>query len=84
MTAEEEVEAVNTGESILLRCDPKEPVFILRGKDIFAHALVRAWAQQLEQFAPLAQDEQGALRKMREAHEIAERMHNWPIHKVPD
>jgi|GEM_PF-2505710 len=41
--ARDELDLVKEGKSILNRCKPDEPVFILRAKDLLAPAMVELW-----------------------------------------
>jgi hypothetical protein len=54
-----------------------EPVFVLRAQDKTAPALVRMWANLLEERDPENP-------KVFEALELAEKMDNWPTRKWPD
>ena len=54
-----------------------EPIFVLRGQDRLAPALVRAWAY-------LAQEHGLNLDRFNHALEVAEAMEIWELRKWPD
>ena len=64
-------------EAALEKIGDKEPVFVLRGQDKLAPAIIRRWVQQAEQNGLSKARCKGALA-------IAEAMENWPTRKFPD
>ena len=76
-TAKIEREMAARGKGCLGKAADDEPVFILRGQDIFAASLVRHWAN-------LAQISGAPYAKVDEANELAELMERWDTKKWPD
>jgi len=64
-------------KSCLHKAGVDEPVFLLRAQDMMASELVHQWADLAKHNGAPAEKWQGAKR-------IAEAMHNWPHHKIPD
>ena len=54
-----------------------EPVFLLRGQDIYAAKVIRVWASLVAQG-------DGDPRAVEAAIRIADDMDSWPVHKEPD
>jgi len=83
ITAKELREATARGEGPLAKAADDEPVFLLRGQDCLAAALVERWAIHANAMLPTYQS--GALTdKINEARMISEAMDKWPVHKTPD
>lgn len=77
ITARQVIEAANRGDGCLGKCDPEEPVFVLRAQDALASDLVEKWAIW-------AQVGSTTVDKVTEAFFIVELMRRWPKHKHPD
>jgi hypothetical protein len=75
-TAKDVIRNANEGKGCLGKCDPNEPVFVLRAQDASAADLVEQWAIHARMI--------GATDKAHEADQIAEHMRRWPIRKNPD
>lgn len=76
-TAKYERELAANGRGCLGKAADDEPIFILRGQDKFAPALVRAWAN-------LAQEHGCDQRKVLEALRLSDDMRLWHTRKFPD
>lgn len=62
-----------------------EPLFVLRGQDMLAPALVREWARQFAVHAAAQDiDAAGWLPKFLEAMQVAHQMEQWPGRRLPD
>ena len=61
----------------LAKLNPDEPYFVLRGQDLLAPQLVRAWAV-------IARGYGCPIEKTNDALRCATRMENWPIRKAPE
>lgn len=70
---------IDDPESCLNKAADDEPLFLLRGQDIFAPTLVRAWVVLARLLSPF--DGGG---KIREAEQCAAAMELWPSRKIPD
>ena len=67
----------NEGLSAVEKADPDEPLFVLRGQDILAPEIVREWAHRLRVSG-------GDAAKVIDALNIADRMEEWQVKKLPD
>lgn len=67
----------NEGLTTIEKADPDEPLFVLRAQDILAPEVVRDWAHRAR-----AANVDPA--KVVDALNIADRMEEWQIKKVPD
>jgi hypothetical protein len=79
-TKKHELEMYAAGKGVLGKAADDEPLFILRGQDVFAPVLVELWADMAERtaFAPAADA------KINEARALASKMRAWPNRKLPD
>ncbi|MBW7997488.1 MAG: hypothetical protein FVQ81_13120 [Candidatus Glassbacteria bacterium] len=64
-------------DKCLEKVNPGEPIFVLRGQDKFAPALVRLWVELAEMHVCNAE-------KVDEALAIADVMEEWEVRKFPD
>lgn len=83
-TAKIERELAAQGLGSLGKAADDEPVFILRAQDVFAPALIEAWANHL---IPHRANNPGTRQKITDARALAESMRAWQdTHgkKVPD
>lgn len=76
-TAKEILDLASKGEGPLGKCDPDEPVFILRAQDSLAAEAVDRWAIRARAMDVGNHKVQGALA-------IAEEMRDWHTRKIPD
>lgn len=76
-TKKHELEMAARGEGCLGKAADNEPVFILRGQDKLAPALVVAWAR-------LAAEHGCGMGKVKEALDLAHSMASWSTRKFPD
>lgn len=76
-TKMEELELQRRGEGCLGKAAMDEPLFILRGQDKLAPALVRAWAA-------LAYEHGCTKQRCEESLQLAASMENWTTRKFPD
>lgn len=86
MTKGEELVAAANGKGCLGKANDNEPVFILRGQDMLAPAVVRMWADMLDAVAK-ASSTKNRSKQHRKAHDarlLAARMEAWPTRKMPD
>lgn len=83
ITAKQLREATARGEGPLAKAKDDEPVFLLRGQDCLAAALVEKWVIQASVLLPTF-DCKMMMDKIEEARLIAEAMDKWPVHKTPD
>lgn len=86
ITAKELYDATMQGEGILAKhakANPDMPVFLLIGQDQNAAELVDKWAIWTD-VALASAGSTSAQKKVTKARLIADAMHHWPIHKVPD
>jgi hypothetical protein len=72
-----ELELLKQAGGCLGKAAWNEPLFILRGQDQLAPALVRAWAA-------LAKEHGCSADKVAEAIDLAHKMEGWPVRKWPD
>lgn len=89
MTKIETIRAAAEGKGCLGKAENDEPVFVLRGQDIFAALLVREWADRLESSAQRAGELTGKRQaKIADARRIALAMDAWRAGneggKIPD
>lgn len=66
-----------TTDTTLAKVAVDEPIFVLRGQDRLAPALVRAWAY-------LAEAHGCTVEKVADAIACAAAMDDWPLRKWPD
>lgn len=65
------------GHGTLAKCNPEEPVFVLRAQDSLAAEMVEKWAIR-------ARAMDVGNHKVQEALAIAEEMRDWHTRKIPD
>jgi len=66
-----------TEKQSIARIPDDEPIFILRGQDKLAAAVVRFWADRAEQAGVRSGKVMGA-------RDCADAMDAWPVKKLPD
>lgn len=77
-------EEISNPNSCLSKAADNEPVFVLRGQDIFAPGLVRAWAELFKAANMTDRANARAREKYLEALFLADAMEQWPSRKMPD
>jgi hypothetical protein len=83
ITKKQLLDAALKGKGPLGRAADDEPVFLLRAQDCLAADFVDKWAIQASLLVPVAGAEATG-HKVGVAHQIADFMRRWPIHKNPD
>lgn len=70
-------EEIGQPDSTLNKCDPVEPIFILRAQDNLADAAVMEWIRQAEEAGVNPE-------KIEHARLMADLIKRWPTRKIPD
>jgi hypothetical protein len=66
-----------TEKDLIRKVPDEEPLFILRGQDLLAPEIVRAWADAAERAGVRSG-------KIAGARNLAKEMERWPRRKLPD
>lgn len=77
-TKKHALEMAARGKGCLGKAADDEPVFVLRGQDVIAPAIVEAWADLAESVGSIGAN------KLLEARMVARKMREWPNRKLPD